>query len=266
MEGLSSPSMVQSGTNTSLFMSPLLISMLGIVATVIAIMAYHFLLANYCIKRRAAQSATAPPPPTGVDNKVIESIPIVAFSEWKRSGINQGECAVCLGEFEDDDSVRLLPNCTHVFHVSCIDQWFAAHTSCPLCRIPVLRQKTDSAPASPDLAVDPINRGGTGESSATSNSVEPSLMGQSVDLLRHCASLMTQMDQRSSSRLKRSMSMDPSLVVIDLHRTNCPSATSFSTFPRDSIIRSGSLSHCDHKWLNSFSFMVSNASNPILPY
>ncbi|XP_047960513.1 RING-H2 finger protein ATL52-like [Salvia hispanica] len=264
MEGLSSPPTVQSGTNASFF-NPLLISMLGIVATVIAIMAYHLLLANYCLKRRAANAdAAQPPPPTGVDEKFVKSIPILAFSVWKRRrGVDQGgECAVCLGEFEDEDSVRLLPNCTHAFHVSCIDQWFAAHTSCPLCRMPVLRQETDSAPASPDLAVDPINRG-------ESSSVEPSSMGQSVGLLRNCASLMTPMERRSSSaRLKRSLSMDQSVVVIDVQRTNCAGATSFLSSSTDQITirRSGSLSHFDHKWLRSISCLRTNHTNSILPY
>lgn len=232
--------------------------MLGIVATVIAIMAYHLLLANYC-KRCAANAQ--PPPPTGVDAKFVESIPILAFSAWKRRrGVDQGgECAVCLGEFEDEDSVRLLPNCTHAFHVSCIDQWFVAHTSCPLCRMPVLRQETDSAAASPDLAVDSINRG-------ESSSAEPSSMGQSVGLLRNCASLMTPVERRSSSaRLKRSLSMDPSVVVIDLERTNCPGATSFSS-SSTYIRRTGSLSHLDHKWLRSISRLrTSNNTNSILP-
>lgn len=248
--------MVQSGTNTSA-LSPLLISMLGIVVTVMAIMAYHLLLVKYCIRRRAANAEAAQPaaaPPTGVDEKVLAAIPILAFSVVKRGGIDQEECVVCLGELADEDAVRLLPNCSHAFHVSCIDQWFAAHTSCPLCRLPVLRQKTDPAPRSHDPAEDPINGGGEAAPS-------------SIGLLRHCASLMTPVERRSSWRLKRSLSMDPSLVVIDMQRSDCSDATSFSSSPRGILRRSGSLSHFDSKWLRSFSWLrAGKPSNaPILP-
>lgn len=180
---------------------------------------------------------------------------------------------VCLGELEDEDAVRLLPNCKHAFHVPCIDKWFAAHASCPMCRSPVLRQKTDSLPASLDLATDP-NRGGSAEDSATD---PPPPRRQSTGLLRHCASLVTPrpppMERRSWSGLKRSLSMDQTLVVIELQRANCSSATSFSSSSRGILRRSGSfsarsLSHFDSKWLRSFSWLrAGKAPNgPILPY
>ncbi|CAM0910413.1 unnamed protein product [Alopecurus aequalis] len=44
------------------------------------------------------------------------------------------ECVVCLQELEDGDVVRVLPACRHFFHVSCIDAWLCAHSSCPVCR------------------------------------------------------------------------------------------------------------------------------------
>ncbi|KAG6631568.1 hypothetical protein CIPAW_13G099800, partial [Carya illinoinensis] len=42
--------------------------------------------------------------------------------------------AVCLGEFEEGQWLKHLPNCTHAFHVPCIDTWFQSHSNCPLCR------------------------------------------------------------------------------------------------------------------------------------
>ncbi|XP_044432476.1 E3 ubiquitin-protein ligase ATL6-like [Triticum aestivum] len=48
------------------------------------------------------------------------------------------ECAVCLLEFGDDDSLRLLPACPHAFHPECIGLWLAKHVTCPLCRASVL--------------------------------------------------------------------------------------------------------------------------------
>ncbi|KAL6348794.1 hypothetical protein AAG906_033450 [Vitis piasezkii] len=44
------------------------------------------------------------------------------------------ECAICLSEFEDDDMLRLLTVCYHVFHHDCIDLWLGSHNTCPVCR------------------------------------------------------------------------------------------------------------------------------------
>ncbi|CAJ1942043.1 unnamed protein product [Sphenostylis stenocarpa] len=43
-------------------------------------------------------------------------------------------CAVCLGEFEEGEELRTLPECMHSFHVTCIDTWLSSHPSCPVCR------------------------------------------------------------------------------------------------------------------------------------
>lgn len=72
----------------------------------------------------------------GLDPSVIESFPIFVYSAVKDLKIGKGalECAVCLSEFEDDETLRLLPKCDHVFHPHCIDVWLAAQVTCPVCR------------------------------------------------------------------------------------------------------------------------------------
>ncbi|THU52045.1 hypothetical protein C4D60_Mb06t37460 [Musa balbisiana] len=46
----------------------------------------------------------------------------------------EAECAICLTEFVEGDAVRVLPACSHGFHVRCIDRWLAGRSSCPTCR------------------------------------------------------------------------------------------------------------------------------------
>lgn len=48
--------------------------------------------------------------------------------------LNVHRCAVCLGEYEDRDSLRILPHCGHAFHVNCIDAWLRQQSTCPVCR------------------------------------------------------------------------------------------------------------------------------------
>lgn len=48
--------------------------------------------------------------------------------------MESSDCAVCLSEFEEEERLRLLPKCSHAFHVPCIDTWLKSHSNCPLCR------------------------------------------------------------------------------------------------------------------------------------
>ncbi|KAG2315785.1 hypothetical protein Bca52824_018907 [Brassica carinata] len=68
----------------------------------------------------------------GLDPAVIKSLPVFTFSEATHK--DPIECAVCLSEFEETESGRVLPSCKHTFHVDCIDMWFHSHSTCPLCR------------------------------------------------------------------------------------------------------------------------------------
>ncbi|XP_076919258.1 E3 ubiquitin-protein ligase RING1-like [Bidens hawaiensis] len=69
----------------------------------------------------------------GLPASVINGLTVVSFS--KSDGSVEGcDCSVCLTEFEEDDTLRVLPNCKHAFHVRCIDTWLRSHTNCPLCR------------------------------------------------------------------------------------------------------------------------------------
>jgi hypothetical protein len=56
--------------------------------------------------------------------------------EHYRSNENNGQemCAICRVNFEENDIVRKINHCGHMYHLNCIDNWFQEHTTCPVCR------------------------------------------------------------------------------------------------------------------------------------
>lgn len=48
--------------------------------------------------------------------------------------ISGQSCAVCQDTIRADDTCRYLSTCRHVYHQSCIDQWFTRSVFCPTCR------------------------------------------------------------------------------------------------------------------------------------
>ena len=47
---------------------------------------------------------------------------------------NQNTCVICLDDFEDDESVTVLPQCHHIYHRECINKWLNVNQICPICR------------------------------------------------------------------------------------------------------------------------------------
>ncbi|KAL9368984.1 hypothetical protein Peur_040183 [Populus x canadensis] len=72
----------------------------------------------------------------GLDSSQIQLFPTFTYSSVKDFRREQHglECAICLAEFSDEDLVRLLTVCYHVFHQECIDLWLESHKTCPVCR------------------------------------------------------------------------------------------------------------------------------------
>lgn len=93
--------------------------------------------------------------PKGLDPTVVESFPTFIYSVVKGLKIGKGtlECAVCLNEFEDDETLRLLPKCDHVFHPECIDAWLSSHVTCPVCRANLIPETGETSGQSADSQV-----------------------------------------------------------------------------------------------------------------
>ncbi|CAN8301342.1 unnamed protein product [Cochlearia groenlandica] len=79
----------------------------------------------------------------GLDSSVISSIPLFVYEEEEvkeeEEEEEEEECVICLGLWEVGEFGRKLRNCGHGFHVECVDMWLSSHSSCPLCRCPVLK-------------------------------------------------------------------------------------------------------------------------------
>ncbi|KAM0002343.1 putative transcription factor C2H2 family [Helianthus debilis subsp. tardiflorus] len=70
---------------------------------------------------------------SGLDQAFIDSLPVFMYKEIV--GAKESfDCAVCLSEFCESDRLRLLPTCSHAFHIHCIDTWLQSNSTCPLCR------------------------------------------------------------------------------------------------------------------------------------
>ncbi|KAF9333538.1 hypothetical protein BG006_003473 [Podila minutissima] len=62
-------------------------------------------------------------------------------------------CSICLGEYETDDRIRILP-CGHEYHTECVDIWLThKSTHCPLCKHDLL---IDIQSPSPVMVINPI--------------------------------------------------------------------------------------------------------------
>ncbi|KAI3864628.1 hypothetical protein MKX03_009148 [Papaver bracteatum] len=66
----------------------------------------------------------------GLKRKILKSLPKITYDKT----LSMEDCAICLSEYEIGDEIRVLPQCNHGFHVTCIDTWLGSHSSCPSCR------------------------------------------------------------------------------------------------------------------------------------
>lgn len=80
---------------------------------------------------------------TGLKRSALRRIPVAVYGSASASGAKtlDTDCTICLAEFAQGERVRVLPRCSHGFHVACIDPWLASHSSCPTCRRSLLERQ-----------------------------------------------------------------------------------------------------------------------------
>ncbi|XP_040376745.1 E3 ubiquitin-protein ligase Os04g0590900 [Oryza brachyantha] len=140
--------------------SPLVIAIIGVLASAFLLVSYYTIISKYCgtfssLRNRilgsshrrgggggggadGGDNSRSQEPwnvslSDGMDETLINKIMVC---KYKRGDgfVDSTDCSVCLGEFRDGESLRLLPKCSHAFHVPCIDTWLKSHSNCPLCR------------------------------------------------------------------------------------------------------------------------------------
>ncbi|KAM6561417.1 hypothetical protein CsatA_030656 [Cannabis sativa] len=171
----------------------------------------------------------------GLQQSIINSITVCRYR--KGEGLIEGtDCSVCLNEFREDETLRLLPKCSHAFHIPCIDTWLRSHTNCPLCRAHIVNEGSVST-----MAGGPVNQNqeisvNTEETQMGNSDVHSQMSenrvrvgaeeddvddneGDCDDQLKDNPEIAMEDSERRV--VKRSVSMDSSLIAENFERSDC---------------------------------------------
>lgn len=145
------PTMSSSSSGSKI--SPAILFIIVILAVIFFISGLLHLLVRFLIKHRSSSISESNRYPdvsgsdafqrqlqqlfhlhdSGLDQAFIDALPVFLYKEVM--GLKEPfDCAVCLCEFSEQDKLRLLPLCSHAFHIDCIDTWLLSNSTCPLCR------------------------------------------------------------------------------------------------------------------------------------
>ena len=88
--------------------------------------------------QNSQQMSQAAQSPSAAEIPVANLIPAHKYRRKKERASENETCAVCLGDFEEGEELKTLPECMHSFHVLCIDMWLYSNSNCPVCRADAL--------------------------------------------------------------------------------------------------------------------------------
>ncbi|KAL5099830.1 hypothetical protein RYX36_004157 [Vicia faba] len=101
---------------------------------------YHVISICFCRQQRTTTNQNSPrlaAADEGTSTSLANIIPTHKYLKRSKDVWDDevgDTCAVCLGDFEEGEELRTMPECLHSFHVQCIDMWLHSHSSCPICR------------------------------------------------------------------------------------------------------------------------------------
>lgn len=134
-------------TSESSFDTNMVIILAALLCALISALGLNWIL--QCVRscrRRFAAGTPERAATTGLKKHALKRIPVAVYGS--ADGVfSATECPICLGDFVDGEKIRVLPRCSHGFHVRCIDQWLASHSSCPNCRHSLLEQTPPPPPS-----------------------------------------------------------------------------------------------------------------------
>ncbi|KAK4725216.1 hypothetical protein R3W88_027995 [Solanum pinnatisectum] len=112
---------------------------IGVSASIVLLFATITMTSYFCTRNQTPQRMINRDDNNCVDVEMridieatLLSNPKLLYSEAKVNYCTS--CSICLGDYNDNDMLRLLQECGHLFHLKCVDPWLMLNPSCPICR------------------------------------------------------------------------------------------------------------------------------------
>ncbi|CAL5055685.1 unnamed protein product [Urochloa decumbens] len=127
-------------------MAGVTVSVVLLVAGVVAMLLLHILIVFWALRRGVALRAAVASrrdeeragAAEGLSAEDLDGLPCHEHGSKVAGAGAGGECAVCLEAFQAGDRCRTLPGCEHGFHAQCVDPWLRKSRVCPVCRAVVV--------------------------------------------------------------------------------------------------------------------------------
>lgn len=112
------------------------------------------------ITNPSSQAADDQPPVAGkrgLDEGLLSTYPKVMYSQVKLQygNLTGSCCSICLADYKDNEMLLLLPDCAHLFHVKCGNDWLRLHPTCPVCRKSPISSSVPVSQLAPDQLLFP---------------------------------------------------------------------------------------------------------------